>query len=147
VRAPHRLVVVGARGWRDAEVAKRLRAERVLATGRIPDDALVALLRGAEALVHPSWHEGFGFPVLEAMACGAPVVAAPAPSVAEIAGDAAVLVDVEDEAAFAAALDDLLGDATRRGDLRERGLRRAAELSWERCAERMAAAYRQALDG
>jgi alpha-1,3-rhamnosyl/mannosyltransferase len=137
------LVVAGGRGWRDEALAARLRATRdVVATGRVDDAELVALLRGAALLVHPSQFEGFGFPPLEAMACGTPVVAARAASLPELIGDAGVLVDVEEPGRLAAAMAGVLDGGAR---LRERGLARAAELTWAACAERTAAVYRAAL--
>jgi len=113
----------------------------------VGDEVLVELLRGADALVHPSRHEGFGFPPLEAMACGTPVVVANAASLPEVVGDAGVLVDVDDPVALARALDDLLGDPARRAELRERGLARAAAFTWDACAAAMEDVYREARGG
>ena len=93
----------------------------------------------------PSRAEGFGFPPLEAMACGTPVVCSSTTSLAEVAGGAAELADPEDAASVARALAAVLGSAARRAQLRELGRRRADEFSWERCAEQTAAAYRRAL--
>jgi alpha-1,3-rhamnosyl/mannosyltransferase len=139
----HRLVVVGARGWRDEEIAARLR-DRAVLTGRVEDAELVALLRGADVLVHAAREEGFGFPPLEAMACGTPVVAYRSSSLPEVVGDAGVLAEPGD---LAAAVGRVLGDAALRAELSERGLARAAEFTWDRCAELTVAAYREALDG
>ena len=139
----HRLVVVGGRGWRDEAIAERLGSAAVLA-GRVDDAELVALLRGADALVHASRDEGFGFPPVEAMACGTPVVAVAAGSVPGVTAGAAELA-APVPGALAPALARVLGDPARRAELRERGLARAAELTWERCAELTVAAYREAL--
>ena len=148
---PHALVVAGARGWRDEATLARLRASshagRIHLLGHVDDAALVRALRGADALLFPSRHEGFGLPPLEAMACGTPVVAARATAVPEVVGDAAVLVEPGDADAFADAVLGLLGDAARRTALRERGLRRAAAFTWGRCAELTVAAYRRAGHG
>jgi alpha-1,3-rhamnosyl/mannosyltransferase len=100
-----------------------------------PDDAaLAALYRGAALVALPSTYEGFGFPLLEAMACGAPVLAARAGALPEVGGDAAAWVDdAHDVEAWAAALRALLADDAARGALAARGPARAAEFSWERC--------------
>jgi glycosyltransferase involved in cell wall biosynthesis len=117
---------------------------RVRRTGYVSDSDKVALLSGAEAFVYPSSYEGFGLPVLEAMACGTPVVTSNASSLPEVAGDAAVLVDPADPAAIAAGIDRSLGD----GELHQRlvvaGLERAARYSWEETARRTAEVLRGA---
>jgi alpha-1,3-rhamnosyl/mannosyltransferase len=100
-----------------------------------PDDpALIALYRGAALVALPSTYEGFGFPMLEAMACGAPVLAADAGALPEIGGDAAAYVeDPLDPAAWSDALQTLLADEPRRAALAARGAGRAATFSWDRC--------------
>ena len=146
--APHALVIAGARGWRDEAFLDALQQpavrERVLVLGKVPDEDLVALYQGAECLVFPSLYEGFGFPALEAMACGTPVVCANRTSLPEVVGDAAVTVDPEDPDALRAALDELLASATRRQELAAAGLARAAEFTWERSAELTVGAYGRA---
>ena len=146
--APHALVVAGARGWRDEATIARLRASRhasrIHLLGRVEDAALVRALRGADALLHASRHEGFGLPPLEAMACGTPVVALRATAVPEVVGDAAVLVEPDDPEALSSAVLALLEDAVRQAELRERGLRRAAELTQTRTTELTVEAYRRA---
>ena len=103
---------------------------------------IVTLLQGAGALVQPSIYEGFGLPIVEAMACGSPVVASDIPPFREIAGGAAVLV--EDVERLASALGEVAGSAELRQSLAERGLARAREFSWERCARETLAVYREA---
>ncbi len=146
--APHALVVAGSRGWHDEATVARLLASpfaaRIHLLGHVGEDALVRALRGADALLFPSRHEGFGLPPLEAMACGTPVVAVRATAVPEVTGDAAVLVEPGDAGAFARATMALLGDAAQRAALRERGLARAAPFTWSRHAEETVAAYREA---
>ena len=88
---PHKLVIVGQRAWRDAPILKAAQglANEVLLTGYVPADDLPLLYNAAEVFVYPSLYEGFGLPVLEAMACGTPVIASNVSSLPEIAGDAA----------------------------------------------------------
>jgi alpha-1,3-rhamnosyl/mannosyltransferase len=138
--------VAGARGWRDDAVAEMLRKPRIRVLGSVPDEQLVELYRGAECLLFPSLYEGFGFPVLEAMACGTPVVCANRTSLPEIAGEAAVLVDPDDTHAFAAALAELLSSDARREELAAAGLDRVREFTWRRCADLTVGVYRRARD-
>jgi glycosyltransferase involved in cell wall biosynthesis len=132
------LVIAGKRGWLTEAIERRAAelgvGDRVVFAGYLPDDDVPALLSGALAFVFPSLYEGFGMPVLEAMACGAPVLAANTSSLPEVAGDAALLVDPTDSGAIAAGLARLAGDAALRAELRERGLARAAQFTWDRCA-------------
>src|SRR5262245_40927137 len=132
------LVIAGKRGWLTEEIERRAAelgvAERVRFTGYVADEDLPSLLSGALAFVLPSLYEGFGMPVLEAMACGAPVLASNTSSLPEVAGDAALLVDPTDTAALADGLARLATDAGLRAELRARGLARAAEFTWDRCA-------------
>ena len=135
------LVIAGKRGWLTGEIERQsaqlfgLNSPAVRFTGYIADQDLPALLSGALAFVFPSLYEGFGLPLLEAMACGTPVLASATSALPEIAGDAALLIDPEDTAAIAAGLARLARDAALRDDLRARGLARAAQFTWKRCAE------------
>jgi glycosyltransferase involved in cell wall biosynthesis len=113
--------------------------------GPVSEGDLVRLYQQAVALVYPSLYEGFGLPVLEAMACGLPVVAARAGSVPEVLGDAGILVDGGDWLGVADALAVLLAGPERRAALRDRGLARAADFSWERTARRTLDVYRACL--
>lgn len=103
-------------------------------TGYIPDEQLCAMYNRARLFVLPSLDEGFGLPVMEAMACGAPVIIGSGNAMQEVAGDAAVAVDPRDEAALAGALERVLEDESHRADLAARSLRRAAEFSWDAAA-------------
>ncbi len=132
------LVIAGKPGWLTSEIERRV-AELDLTTlvrfpGYVADADLPALLSAALAFVFPSLYEGFGMPVLEAMACGTPVLTSTTSSLPEVAGDAALLVDPLNTAALAAALARLVTDAALRDELRRRGLARAAAFRWERCA-------------
>ncbi len=130
-----RLLVVGETGWGGVDADGRL--------GRVPDERLAELLRGARCLVYPSLYEGFGLPVVEAMACGTPVVTSAGGATEEVAGGAAVLVDPLDPGAIAAGIEDALG---RRDELRARGLERARAFSWVAAAAATAEVYREAVE-
>jgi alpha-1,3-rhamnosyl/mannosyltransferase len=112
--------------------------------GRVDDGRLLELYRGAAALLYPSLYEGFGLPLLEAMACGTPVIGARAASIPEVTGGAAILLDPHDVAAWADAIEAVL-DGPVAARLREAGLRRAAELTWRRTAEATIDVYERAL--
>ncbi len=111
----------------------------------VSSDDLVALYSGAEALVYPSVYEGFGMPVLEAMACGAPVITSDRSSLPEVAGDAALLADPESTEELASAIRRVTTDSALRDQLRAAGLERAATFTWKRTAEGMLASFERAL--
>ncbi len=113
----------------------------------VPASDLPGLYAGAEYFVFPSLYEGFGLPVLEAMACGTPVACSNVSSLPEVAGDAALLFDPGQPQAIAAALDRLLADPDLRSDLSQRGLRQAATFSWQNTAAATLAAYRRLAAG
>jgi glycosyltransferase involved in cell wall biosynthesis len=146
----HRFVLVGQKGWKYEEVLREAArpelAGRVVFLGYIPEQDIPALYTHATAFVYPSLYEGFGLPVVDAMACGAPVITSRTSSLGEIAEGAAVLVDPLDEQGLADALHALATDAALRGDLRARGLARAATFSWERTARETLVAYQEVYD-
>jgi glycosyltransferase involved in cell wall biosynthesis len=131
------LRVAGARGWGGVEA----RGAHVRWLGDVVDDQLARLYRGALCVAYPSLYEGFGIPVLEAMACGAPVVTSAGGATAEVADGAAVLVDPRHSEAITAGIEEAIG---RRADLRERGLERAQAFSWDESARLTLEAYREA---
>jgi glycosyltransferase involved in cell wall biosynthesis len=143
------LVLAGGRGWGADRIVRTVAAlglaDAVRFTGAVPHDDLPTLYAAAELFVYPSLYEGFGLPVVEAMACGAPVVTSNVSSLPEVAGDAAVLVDPRDESAIGDAVVDLLQDDRARAELRARGLARARQFTWARCAEQTWAVYEEAL--
>jgi len=116
--------------------------EDVVITGRLPDAVLPGLYSQAKLLAFPSLYEGFGLPLVEAMASGIPVVASNASSIPEIAGDASILLSPTDEEAWAAAIKDLLENPARARELSQKGQVRARQFSWKRAAEETLAIYR-----
>ena len=121
-------------------------AGRVRLLGYVDEDLLAALYRQCLAHVFPSSYEGFGLPVLEAMACGAPTLTTSFSALGEVAGDAALTVQRLDLQVLADALREIVSDAQLRASLRERGLLRARTFTWQRCAAETLAAYQRALD-
>jgi glycosyltransferase involved in cell wall biosynthesis len=144
---PHTLVIAGGDGTGSAAVGDFLAARphlRVRRLGYVDAAALPALYTGAAAFVLVSLWEGFGLPILEAMASGTPVVTSNTSSLAEVAGGAALLVDPQDAAQIAAALKRTLTDAALRDHLRAAGTARANEFTWARAAHETLAVYRAA---
>ena len=132
------LVLAGQKGWLYDEVFGRVRKldleKHVVFTGYVPDADLPGLLSGALAFVFPSLHEGFGFPVLEAMACGTPVICSNVSSLPEVSGDAALQIDPLDSDALAEAMHKVATDEGLRTVLVERGYEQVQRFSWQRCA-------------
>jgi len=131
------LLVAGAAGWGGV----RVEGDGVRWLGEVRDDELARLYRGARAVAYVSLYEGFGLPVLEAMACGTPVVAGQDGALPEVAGGAAVLVDPLDPDAIAAGLNEAI---ERRDELRPLGLARARAFDWGKVARKTVAVYREA---
>lgn len=144
-----KLVIVGRRGWMNDALFTRLESsgvsERVLFTGYLPDSDLRALYSSCRVFVFPSVYEGFGLPPLEAMRCGAPVVASRIPPLMETVEGAARLCGPDDPYEFARVIIELLDSESARRELAGRGLRRAAEFSWETTARRTLDVYEEAL--
>ncbi len=142
-----RLVVTGEAGPATAGIRGRAAAAgiegRLVITGFTPHEELIALYCGAAALVYPSLNEGFGLPVLEAMACGTPVVAAAAGALPEVGGDACLYAAPGDPASFAEALDGILRDDALARRLSEAGRRRACTFTWREAARRTLDVYRE----
>jgi glycosyltransferase involved in cell wall biosynthesis len=132
------LVIAGRKGWLYNQIFQhivRLGLEsKVIFPGYVPQDDLPALLSGARLFVFPSLYEGFGLPVLEAMACGTPVLCSNVSSLPEVAGEAALLVDPIDVKSMAETMNRLLQDEGLRTQLVKRGFQQVRRFSWERCA-------------
>lgn len=141
----HTLVLTGQKEWlcEDVflEVQRQGMEEMVSFTGHVADQELPALYRGAAVFAYPSIYEGFGFPPLEAMACGTPVVTSNVSSLPEVVGDAALLVDPYDVEGLAAALERAISDGELREELVAKGLQRAARFSWQEAALKTLSLY------
>jgi glycosyltransferase involved in cell wall biosynthesis len=119
----------------------------VVLAGHVPDDYLAGLYAEAEILVMPSLYEGFGLPVLEAMASGTPVVSSNTSSLPEVGGSAALYFPPEDHDALSQNLEAVLTNGSLAADMRSKGLKRAAEFSWERTATETIQVYRDVVKG
>jgi glycosyltransferase involved in cell wall biosynthesis len=143
------LVLVGKRGWLFDEVLRSVDEHRqdndIVLTGYVPEDDLPALYSGALCFSYPSYFEGFGLPVVEAMQCGAPVIAGNRSSLPEVVESAGLLVDPFDERKLAEAIAKMIDDPDYRGELRAKGLARARAFSWTNTARLTLQAYERAV--
>jgi len=148
---PHKLVIAGAPSWKAESELAPIRelglGGDVLLTGWLPDADLPAFYNLADVLLFPSLYEGFGIPLVEAMACGCPVVTSTAGACPEVVGDAAVTVDPKDIEAIAAATQSVLSDPARARDLAARGFRRARMFSWDTAARRTLEVFERVAGG
>lgn len=144
------LVLVGGKGWQYEEIFERIGTlglhKQVQLTGYVSDEELPLWYNAASALVFPSVYEGFGLPIVEAMACGTPVIAADTPSAHEAAGDAALLFAPRDVPRLVNHLLTVLDNKEQTATMRERGLAHASQFTWARAGKNMAQAFLSALD-
>ena len=149
LRTETKLVLAGKEDPRYPQVrdeVRRLRLDdRVVFLGDIPENDLPLIYSGAEVFLFPSLYEGFGLPVLEAMACGTPVVCSNCSSLPELVGDAAVTLDPQDRDGWLTALTEVLENEELHGELKAKGLARAARFSWQKAAHETMAVYRSVL--
>lgn len=144
----HQLVIAGKKGWMYQGIFETVQqlniAHRVVFPGYIDEEDKPFLIRGAEVFAYPSLYEGFGIPVLEAMACGVPVITSSVSSMPEVAADAALLVNPVNTDEIAAALLRLLGSPELRSELSARAIHQAERFSWRHTAEETLSIYEQA---
>ena len=142
------LVLAGKRGWLEKEIFRAAGENElsrdILFTGYVPDKDLPGLYSGSLCFAYPSYFEGFGLPVVEAMQCGAPVIAGNRTSLPEVVGNAGVLVDPFSEAEIAQALARMIGDSGYRDELRGKGIERARVFNWQTTARLTLQAYERA---
>jgi glycosyltransferase involved in cell wall biosynthesis len=144
-RIPHHLVTVGGNGWDFQEVKSLVYslglADRVHFLGYVSDEQLLALYTKSTLFIYPSLFEGFGLPVLEAMAAGCPVITSNLSSLPEVAGQAAMLVDPHNVEEVAASIEIVCNNLSYANELRDKGRERASRFSWKQCAEETARVY------
>jgi glycosyltransferase involved in cell wall biosynthesis len=145
----YRLVIVGPKGWMVENIIRQTRlfniSDKVHFTGYIEQNDLPVIYNLADVFIYPSIYEGFGLPVLEALACGTPVISSNVSSMPEIVGDAGVLIAPNNSQALAQSLLELINDPVARQRLSIKGRERAATFSWESTAEKTIAVYRHVL--
>jgi len=143
------LVLAGKRGWLDSEIFQAAQQSAVkddiLFIGYVPDGDIPGLYSGAECFAYPSYFEGFGLPLVEAMQCGTPVIAGDRTAMPEVVDGAGILVDPFDEAAIAQALARVIAEPDFRKALRVKGLERAREFNWEKTARLTLDSYQRAV--
>jgi glycosyltransferase involved in cell wall biosynthesis len=146
---PHKLIIVGPKEFNYAPVLNTAQnldmADRIVFLGFVNNEDLVNIYNMAELFVFPSIHEGFGFPPLEAMACGVPVITSNTSSLPEIVGDAALLIDPYDTHGLVAAMLRVLTDDRLRNEMSQRGLCQAKLFSWRKAAEETLKVYKEAV--
>lgn len=151
IRQAFPLFIVGMSGWQHAqlndELKKAMASGHVCLAGYLPDEQVAHLLAGARALIFPSLYEGFGLPLLEAMASGIPIITTRCSAMPEVAGEAGNYCQPDDPQGMRDAMCRLIEDHSHWQVCREAGLQQAALFSWERCAKITAHAYRQVLGG
>jgi len=142
-----RLVLVGSRDPRYPEIERLIRKlqlkDRVIVTGFVDEGDMPLLYNAAEALVLPSFYEGFGLPVLEAMACGTPVLSSSSSALPEVCGDAALMVDANEPANLVAGIERILSDEKLRRELSDKGTKRAKLFSWKQTAQKTLEVYQE----
>ncbi len=140
-KIPHSLVITASKSWKDRKVYDLINQlglqSRLVKLGYVEADDMPALYNMASVYIYPSVYEGFGLPVLEAMQCGCPVIASNITSIPEVAGDAAILVEPLDVQAWADRIYQVVTNQKLREEMANKGFARAAEFSWDKCAERI----------
>jgi glycosyltransferase involved in cell wall biosynthesis len=145
VKNSHPLVIAGGKGWLHSDLDKLIsqNPELVRYIGYIPDKDLPALYSAASVFVYPSLYEGFGLPILEAMACGAPVITSSTSSMPEVSGDAAILFDPADPPQLKSALVTMIENEDLRAQLRKKGFENVRRFSWEKAARETLKIYQE----
>ena len=151
LKAQYKLVIVGKKGWHYAELftflEDRQEKKDIIFTGYAQEEDLPYLFNGASLFVYPSFYEGFGIPVLEAMACGVPVITSNISSMPEVVGKAGLLVDPNNHKEISSAMEKALTDVALREKMRTEGLKQEKQFSWEKCAGETLRVYEKVVRG
>lgn len=141
------LVISGGKGWKNSDIYKEVEklkiGDNVKFIGYVDDDDLPYLYNSAEVFVYPSFYEGFGLPVLEAMACGCPVITSNTSSLPEVGGDAALYIDPNKIETISKALESILDSEEKKKQMIKEGFEQAKKFSWKKCAEETLVLYKQ----
>lgn len=144
-KIPHQLVLAGKKGWKYESIFQAIQssdnADDILHLGYVEESDLPGIMNGAEVFVYPSFYEGFGLPVLEAMQCGTPVLTSNISALPEVGGEACLYADPYQKDEWIRALFRLIQDETLRQHLAEKGIAHARNFSWKKCAEETMAVY------
>jgi glycosyltransferase involved in cell wall biosynthesis len=145
IHSEYTLVLGGGPGWQYQDILNLTLSlgSRIQSTGYLPQGDLIPLYAGASLFVYPSLYEGFGMPLLEAMASGVPIVASRTSSIPEVVGDAGVLVDPLSISDISEAILKLLNNSSLRSSFREKGIQRAKQFTWERAAQETLRVYQE----
>lgn len=148
-KVPHQLVLIGQRGWKYESILNAIAnspfSSQIHCLHYLSNQALALFYAQAEAFIYPSFYEGFGLPVLEAMTLGAPVITSNRSSLPEVTGEAAMLIDPHEPEAIAAAMEKVIRDRPFRQEMIQKGKARAKQFSWEKTAKATLEAYRRIL--
>jgi len=146
IREKHKLVLAGKKGWLHSEVKQLIHQNQkyIYYLGYVPEEKLPSLYSGSLFFVYPSYYEGFGLPILEAMACGTPVITSNRSSMPEIAGDAAVLFNPDNQQELYSTMMLLIQDEELRSEMSRKGIIQAAKYSWEKTARKTLKIYEDA---
>ena len=141
IKSGFTLVLAGGKGWLDEELDTKIKnlssKYDIVRTGYVPDEDLPILYSGASVFVFPSFYEGFGMPVLEAMACGTPVITSNNSSLPEVVDNAGIMIDAKDSTKLAKDIDRVLTDTKLAKELRDKGIAQARKFSWDKSAKKM----------
>jgi len=152
IRNKYQLVLAGSEGWQDKHIIKKIKEvsdsnNRVIVPGYVPEEDLPALYSGAYLFLYPSFYEGFGMPILEAMACKTPVITSNTSSMPEVAGDAALLVNPSNIEEIKESIIKIINDSALRTSLIKRGQKQIQKFSWTKSAEKLIKVFEKVYKG